>query len=218
MLQGRVVIVNFWTYTCINWQRTQPYVRAWAQKYKDEGLVVVGVHTPEFEFEKNVDNIRPALAMFRVEYPVAVDSGFMIWNAFNNRYWPACTSPMPAAISGITTSARANTSAPGGSSRRCSTTPAASEVRRRPAPVEAQGIEIPADWDNLQSPETYIGYERGDRFASPGGVAYDERHLYQLPVDLRRNEWALAGNWTIGRETALVTRGRRARRVPLLRP
>ena len=88
-LRGKVVLVDFWTYTCINWQRTQPYVRAWAEKYKDQGLVVVGVHTPEFGFEKNVDNIRPALKMFRIDYPVAVDSDYAIWNAFGNRYWPA---------------------------------------------------------------------------------------------------------------------------------
>src|SRR3954470_23350436 len=88
-LRGKVVLVDFWTYTCINWLRTQPYVRAWADKYKDQGLVVIGVHTPEFGFEKNVDNIRPALKMFRVEYPVAVDSDYAIWNAFGNRYWPA---------------------------------------------------------------------------------------------------------------------------------
>ncbi len=88
-LRGKVVVVDFWTYTCINWQRTQPYVRAWADKYKDQGLVVIGVHTPEFEFEKNVDNIRPALKMFRIDYPVAVDSDYAVWNAFGNRYWPA---------------------------------------------------------------------------------------------------------------------------------
>jgi len=152
-LRGKVVLVDFWTYTCINWQRTQPYVRAWAQKYKDQGLVVVGVHTPEFEFEKSVDNIRPALKMFRVEYPIAVDSDYAIWNAFKNRYWPAV----------YVVDAKGNIRFHQFGEGKYEETEAAIQQLLREAGysgkgngtvrLDARGSEVEADWANLRSPE-----------------------------------------------------------------
>ena len=109
-LRGKVVLVNFWTYTCINWLRQLPYVRAWAGKYSGQGLVVIGVHTPEFSFEHDDDNVRWAVQDMRVGYPVAIDSDYAVWRAFSNHYWPACTSPMCKGVSGITTLGKANTS------------------------------------------------------------------------------------------------------------
>ena len=194
-LRGKVVLVDFWTYTCINWQRTQPYVRAWAQKYKDEGLVVVGVHTPEFEFEKNVDNIRPALAMFRVEYPVAVDSGFMIWNAFNNRYWPAVY------IADASGNIRYHHF---GEEEYERTEEVIQELLREAgAPgkgnanvrIDPRGSEVEADWNNLKSPESYLGRDQAKAFV--GSPLVGKTRQYAAPRSLSLNQWGLSGDWTI---------------------
>jgi thiol-disulfide isomerase/thioredoxin len=197
-LRGKVVLVDFWTYTCINWQRTQPYVRAWAEKYKDQGLVVVGVHTPEFAFEKNVDNIRPALKMFRVEYPVAVDSDYAIWNAFANQYWPAV----------YVADAKGNIRFHQFGEGKYEETEAAIQQLLREAGysgrgndtvrVDARGSEVEADWANLRSPENYLGREKTEGFVSSGGPLLRKSRPYAAPRSLGLNQWALDGDWAVG--------------------
>ena len=196
-LRGNVVLVDFWTYTCINWQRTQPYIRAWAEKYKDQGLVVIGVHTPEFGFEKNVDNIRPALKMFRIDYPVAVDSDYAVWNAFGNRYWPAVY------VVDANGKIRYHQFGEGEYER----TEAVIQQLLREAgysgmgndavQVDPRGSEVAADWDNLRSQENYLGRDQAQGFASPGGALVGKSRAYALPASLRLNQWALSGDWTV---------------------
>jgi thiol-disulfide isomerase/thioredoxin len=196
-LRGKVVVVDFWTFTCINWQRTEPYVRAWAEKYKDQGLVVIGVHTPEFEFEKNVENIRPALKRFRIEYPVAVDSDYGIWNAFGNQYWPAVY------VVDANGRIRHHQFGEGEYER---TEAVIQQLLREAgysgmgndaAQVDARGSEIAADWVTLRSQENYLGHDRTQGFASPGGPLVGKTRSYAAPGSLRLNQWALSGDWTV---------------------
>ncbi len=197
-LRDRVVLVNFCTFTCINWIRQLPYVRAWAEKYKDHGLLVVGAHTPEFAVEHDTDHIRRALAAMRVEHPIAIDNDYAVWDAFANNAWPALYL---ADTDGMIRFRHY------GEGRYAESEGAIQEllgVDDELVSVEGEGIEAPADWDDLESPETYAGYGRGERFASPGGVATDERRSYAAPETLRSNQWALAGEWTIGREAAVL--------------
>jgi thiol-disulfide isomerase/thioredoxin len=196
-LRGKVVLVDFWTYTCINWQRTEAYVRAWAEKYKDQGLVVIGVHTPEFGFEKNVDNIRPALKMFRIDYPVAVDSDYTIWNAFGNHYWPAVY------VADANGKIRYHQFGEGEYER----TEAVIQQLLREAgysgmgndavKVDPRGSEVAADWDNLRSQENYLGGDQTQGFASAGSVPVGKSRTYAPPPSLRLNQWALSGDWTV---------------------
>src|SRR6266571_4752829 len=203
-LRGKVILIDFWTYTCINWLRTLPYVRAWAEKYQEHGVVVIGVHAPEFSFEHDLENVRRAARDMRVDYPIAIDNDFAIWRAFTNHYWPALylvdaqghlrchhfgegayeLSEMllqhllaEAGIGGITDDL---------------------------VSVEASGAEAAADWDSLRSPETYVGDARTEHFASRGGVVLDKRHRYAAPERLRLNHWALAGEWTVRREATVL--------------
>jgi thiol-disulfide isomerase/thioredoxin len=196
-LRGKVVLVDFWTYTCINWLRTLSYVRAWSEKYEDRGLVVVGVHTPEFPFEHDVDNIREAAREMQVDYPIAVDSDYGVWRAFNNMYWPAVY------IADADGRIRHHQFGEGMYDE-CEH--AIQELLRRAGhedvddelvSVDPEGLEVQADWANLNSPESYLGYEQGRSFASPGGAALDEPRTYEIPADLRLNAWALSGDWTI---------------------
>jgi thiol-disulfide isomerase/thioredoxin len=207
-LRGKVVLVDFWTYTCINWRRTMPYLRAWAEKYKDNGLVVVGVHTPEFSFEKDLDNVRRAAKELRVDYPIAVDNDYAIWNAFNNRYWPALYlidaqghvrhhqfgegdyERLESVIQQLLTEAGQTT------------------FDRTPATLDARGAEVPANWKTLATPETYTGYANGERFASPGGTIKDRPRSYTAPDRLQLNNWALAGDWTMNREFSVVNKAK----------
>jgi len=196
-LRGKVVVVNFWTYTCINWQRSEPYVRAWADKYKDQGLVVIGVHTPEFAFEKNVDNIRPALTTFRINYPVAVDSDYAIWQAFANRYWPALY------VVDANGKIRHHQFGEGEYER----TEAVIQQLLREAgysgmgndaiQVDARGSEVAADWDNLRSQENYLGRDQTQGFASAGSALVGKSRTYVPQPSLRLNQWALSGDWTV---------------------
>lgn len=199
-LRGKVVLVDFWTYTCINWRRTMPYLRAWAEKYKDNGLVVVGVHTPEFSFEQALDNVRWAAKALRVDYPIAVDNDFSIWNAFDNHYWPALYfidaqghirhhqfgegdyAQLELTIQQLLTEA------------------GQTHFDRTLVTLDAQGAEAAADWKTLGTPETYIGYANGERFASPGGKVRDRPQTYSAPERLKLNSWALSGDWTMTRE------------------
>jgi thiol-disulfide isomerase/thioredoxin len=193
-LRGRVVLVDFWTLTCINWLRTEPYIRAWSQAYRDDGLVVLGVHTPEFTFERDVDLIRQAIADRGIDYPVAVDSDYGIWRAFDNHYWPALYL---VDRDGVIRDHHFGEGRYEESEREIQRLLG---IDREPVSVVGTGVEAAADWDHLGSPETYLGYERGELFASPDGLALDERREYRLPAHLPLNEWALAGEWTIGAE------------------
>ncbi len=196
-LRGKVVLVDFWTYTCINWLRTLGYVRAWAEKYEDQGLVVVGVHTPEFPFEADIDNVRLAARDLTVEYPIALDSGYAVWVAFDNRYWPAVY------IADAQGRIRHHQFGEGGYEE-CERV---IQVLLRDAgrggigddlvAVADDGFEAQADWANLESPETYLGYTQAQRIASPGGAEVHGPQTYVAPDPLELNHWALTGNWTV---------------------
>ena len=198
-LRGKVVLVDFWTYTCINWLRTEPYVRAWAEKYKSQGLVVIGVHTPEFAFEHDVDNVRRAVKDMRIDYPVALDNNYAIWNAFKNEYWPALY--FVDAQGRI----RHHQFGEGGYDQserviqQLLSEAGASGISREFVSVDARGAEAPADWDNLKSRENYVGFERTENFSSSGRAVLDKPHVYAAPARLKLNDWALAGDWTVGK-------------------
>jgi thiol-disulfide isomerase/thioredoxin len=203
-LRGRVVLVDFWTYTCINWLRALPYVRAWARKYQEHGLVVVGVHTPEFDFEHDLDNVRRAVKDLRVDYPVVVDNDYAIWSAFDNHYWPALY--FVDAQGGI----RHHRFGEGDYDRseriiqRLLTDAGSDGVGQDLVAVEAAGVEAEADWDSLWSPENYLGYERTENFASANGAVLDTAHRYAAPTRLRLNQWGLSGDWTVKRQAVVL--------------
>jgi Thioredoxin like C-terminal domain/AhpC/TSA family len=211
-LHGKVVLVDFWTYTCINWLRTLGYVRAWWEKYADQGLVVVGVHTPEFPFERDVDNIREAVTNMRVEYPVAIDSDYRVWNAFANSYWPAVY------IADAEGEGRHHQFGEGGYEecerviQRLLRDAGRDGFGDDVVAVKLEGFEVQADWAHLESPETYLGYQQGRNFASPGVGDLDERRTYAVPDNLERNQWALGGDWTIERGLSVLN-GREGRVV-----
>lgn len=203
-LKGKVVLVDFWDYSCINCIRAVPYLRAWADKYKDSGLVVIGVHTPEFDVEKLQPNVQKAVQKFGITYPVALDSNYAIWNAFHNQYWPAHYfidakgkvrfehfgegeyDQSERWIQQLLKEANA-TSAP-------------SSI----ADVHGQGVQAAADMKDVGSPETYIGYARAAHFASPGGIKRDSDHVYPEPPHLQLNQWGLAGQWVDREQSALL--------------
>jgi thiol-disulfide isomerase/thioredoxin len=196
-LRGKVVLVDFWTYTCINWLRTLGYVRAWHEKYRDQGLVVVGVHTPEFPFEHDADNVRWAAQDERVEYPIALDPDYAVWRAFSNNYWPAVY------IADAEGRIRHHQFGEGSydecewAIQQLLREAGAEGVDDDLVSVTPDGFEAQADWTNLRSPETYLGYEQAQNFASPGGEALGEPSTYVAPDRLHLNQWALAGNWTV---------------------
>ena len=202
-LQGKVVLVDFWTYTCINWLRTLPYIRAWADAYAANGLVVVGVHTPEFTVEHDTDNVRSAVRDMGIDYPVAIDNDYAVWNAFANQYWPAVY------IADARGRLRHHQFGEGGyemserAIRQLLADAGAVDLPVDMAPVEARGIEIAGDWHNVRSGETYVGLAQAQGFASPGLPAIYEPREYTVPARLHLNEWALAGDWTLGREEAV---------------
>jgi thiol-disulfide isomerase/thioredoxin len=195
-LRGNVVLVDFWTYTCINWLRQLPYVRAWAGKYSGQGLVVVGVHTPEFAFERNVDNVSRAVREMRIDYPVAIDNDYEVWSAFDNHYWPA--------LYFVDAQGQIRHHRFGEGDYQQSEmvlqqllTEAGSGGGHDLVAVDPGGVEAAADWDSLWSPENYLGYGRTGNFASPGGAVLGKRHTYTVPAALRLNHWALSGDWTM---------------------
>src|SRR3954470_22939510 len=179
-LRGRVVLVNFWTLTCINWLRQEPYVRAWSQAYRDDGLVVIGVHTPEFSFEHDIDGVRQATVERAIDYPVAGDNDYEVWSAFANHYWPALYFVDRDGV------IRGQHFGEGRYEESERVIQALLGVEREVVAVDQVGVEAAADWDHLRTPETYLGSVRSERFGSPD----------RLPL----NHWALAGEWTIGRE------------------
>ena len=197
-LRGQVVLVNFWTLTCINWLRQEPFVRAWSQAYQDDGLVVIGVHTPEFSFEHEIDLVREATKEREIDYPVAVDNDYGIWSAFDNNYWPALYFVDRDGI------IRDQHFGEGRYEESERVIQDLLGVERELVPVVGLGVEAEADWNHLRTPETYLGYGRGERFASPDGAEPDEVRAYELPERLRSNQWALAGAWTIGRENVVL--------------
>lgn len=203
-LHGKVVLVDFWTYTCINWLRTFPYVQAWAEKYRDRGLVVIGVHTPEFGFEHNLDNVRREVAKLKVDYPVAVDNDYAVWDAFANHYWPALYI--------IDAQGRIRYHHFGEGDYEQServlqlllADAGSNSARGELVSVTPQGAEVAADFANLQSPETYVGTDRADNFVSPGGAVAGKPHAYSLPDRLAQNQWALSSVWTVSGKSAVL--------------
>ncbi len=204
-LRGKVVVVDFWTYSCINCLRALPYVESWYQKYKDHGLVVIGVHAPEFAFEKDPGNVRRAVADLKITYPVALDNDYAIWQAFNNQYWPAHY------FIDATGRIRAHHFGEGNydeSEQIIRTLLSEAGQSGLPPPgmggAKPVGIEAPPDEPHDQSPETYVGYRRADNFASPGGFAQDQPHIYSAPAALKLNQWALSGLWNVDPEKAVL--------------
>jgi thiol-disulfide isomerase/thioredoxin len=200
-LRGYVVLVNFWTLTCINWLRQEPYVRAWSQAYREDGFVVVGVHTPEFSFEHEFDSVLQATKERGIRYPVALDNDYAIWKAFDNRYWPALYFVDADGI------IRDRHFGEGRYEQSELVIKQLLDVEGHAVSPVGIGAEAAADWDHLRTPETYMGYERAERFASPGGPAFDEHRVFKLPDGLRLNHWALAGEWTIEREKVTLEQG-----------
>ena len=200
--QGKVVLIEFWTYTCINWRRQLPYVRAWADKYKQQGLVAVGVHSPEFSFEKDIDNVRWAAKDMRVGYPIAVDNDHAVWRGFHNEYWPALYF---ADARGRIRHSQFGEGAYEQSEKviqKLLAEAGRGEVRNELVSADTSGAEAQADWKDLQSGENYVGYERTENFAS--SATPDKPRVYSAPKHLSLNHWALSGEWTMGREALLL--------------
>jgi thiol-disulfide isomerase/thioredoxin len=203
-LAGKVVLVDFWTYTCINWLRTLAFVRAWSEKYRDRGLVVVGVHTPEFPFERDVENVRQAAQAMRVEHPIALDSDYAVWSAFSNRYWPAVY--LADAEGRIRYHHFGEGEYDDGEwmIQHLLREAGSDGIDEELVSLTPEGLEAQADWTTLGSPETYLGYQQGQNLESPDGVAYDEPRGYVAPESLQLNTWALAGNWTIEERASVL--------------
>jgi thiol-disulfide isomerase/thioredoxin len=196
-LRGKVILIDIWTYTCINWLRTLPYVRAWAERYKAHGLVVIGVSCPEFPFEHDLGNVRRAAKDMRIEYPIAIDNDFSIWRAFDNNYWPALYL---LDGDGRIRYQRFGEGEYEQSERNIQRLLKGAGARDIPAELVAvvpQGAEVAADWGSLKSPESYVGSGQAENFASPGGAVVGARHAYAIPDRLRLNQWALSGDWTV---------------------
>jgi cytochrome c biogenesis protein CcdA/thiol-disulfide isomerase/thioredoxin len=203
-LRGKVVVVDFWTYSCINCLRAIPYVRAWAQKYREQGLVVIGIHTPEFAFERNIDNVRRAVRDLKIDYPVAIDNDFELWRAFGNRYWPAHYF--------IDAEGRVRYHHFGEGEydksekviQQLLAEAGKTNVAQDVVSVAASGAEAAPDLSNVKSPETYLGFTRMNNFVSPGGYVQDVDHAYTAPAGLKLNQWALDGTWKVGEERAML--------------
>jgi cytochrome c biogenesis protein CcdA/thiol-disulfide isomerase/thioredoxin len=201
-LRGKVVLVDFWTYSCINCLRALPYVRAWAEKYRDQGLVVVGVHAPEFAFEKNIDNVKKAVHDLGIDYPVAIDNNFAIWKAFNNEYWPAhyfidAQGRIRYHHFGEGEYARSEQVI-----QQLLAEAGQKDLPSQLVKADAAGVQAAPDMNDVGSPETYVGHARADNFASPGGQRPDTSFAYALPASLQLNQWGLAGNWNVADESA----------------
>jgi thiol-disulfide isomerase/thioredoxin len=203
-LRGRVVLVDFWTYTCVNWLRTLPYLRAWAAKYRDAGLTVIGVHTPEFGFERDIDNIVAQSRALGVAYPIAVDSDYAVWRAFANHFWPAVY------LADADGRIRHHHFGEGEYAQtemviqQLLLDAGARDLDLDLVMVEPRGLEVAADWRTLRSPETYVGYGQSSGFASEDVAAFDTPHVYAAPAQLSLNSWDLAGKWTVARHAAVL--------------
>ncbi len=203
-LRGKVVLASFWTYTCINWLRQLPYLRAWAGKYSGQGLVVIGVHTPEFGIERDPGNVRRAVQQMDISYPVATDNNYAVWRAFANHYWPALY------FADADGRLRHHYFGEGGYAQsemiiqQLLAGTGSAAAGQDLVQVDPRGVEAPADWDHLRSAENYTGYERTENFASPGGAVAGGPHPYTTPASLRLNQWALSGDWTMGEEASTL--------------
>jgi thioredoxin family protein len=199
-LRGKVVLVQFCTYSCVNWLRTLPYVRAWDERYRSDGLVVIGAHSPEFPFEHDAEQVRPALEAMGVTYPIAIDNDFAVWRAFGNQYWPALYI---ADAEGRLRDHHFGEGRYEGTERVIQQLLAESgsaAVDHEPVSVDPSGLEVSADPDTLGSGETYVGYARAENLVAPDGVPADESRVYPDPPPLQLNQWSLSGNWTVGRQ------------------
>jgi thiol-disulfide isomerase/thioredoxin len=205
-LRGKVVLIDVWTYTCINWLRTLPYVRAWAEKYKDRGLVVIGVHAPEFAFEKNIDNVRRAAKDMKVDYPIAIDNNYAIWRALKNEYWPALYFVDARGHIRHHHFGEGEYEQSERIIQQLLAEAGIGSVDHKLVSVDARGAEAAADWGSLKSPENYVGYERTENFASPGGAVLDKRRVYAAPAQLRLNQWALSGDWMVGKQATVLNK------------
>jgi thiol-disulfide isomerase/thioredoxin len=203
-LRGRVVLVDFWTFTCINWLRTLPYIRAWATKYRDHGLTVIGVHTPEFGFERDVDNVVPRAKEFGVDYPIALDSNYGVWQAFANHFWPAVY------VADADGRIRNHHFGEGEYAitemviQQLLVDAGADGIGAELATVEPHGFEVEADWRSLRSAETYLGYGQATGFASPERPQLDTPYVYPEPSRLDLNQWGPTGNWTLARHATVL--------------
>src|SRR5215813_7971044 len=203
-LRGKVVLLDIWNYSCINWIRQSPYVRAWAEKYKDQGLVVIGVHSPEFSFETDADHVRRAVKAMNVTYPIVMDSDHAIWDALENEAWPA--------LYFVDAKGRIRHHYYGEGAydqseeilQQLLMEAGQAGASQTLVSIDPKGVGAQADWRSMRTPETYVGYERAENFASSGGLMRDKRHVYSAPPRLGLNQWALAGDWTVGRQPTLL--------------
>jgi thiol-disulfide isomerase/thioredoxin len=203
-LRGRVVLVDFWTYTCVNWLRTLPYVRAWAAKYAGAGLTVVGVHTPEFGFEGNVDNVIEQSRNLGVEYPVAIDNDYAVWSAFANRFWPALYLADAEGRIRYHHFGEGEYAMAEMAVQQLLLEAGAEDIDQDLVMVEPRGLEVAADWRTLQTPETYLGYGQSTGFASETRARFDRAHRYAAAPRLPLNYWDLSGTWTVAQHAALL--------------
>jgi thiol-disulfide isomerase/thioredoxin len=203
-LRGKVALIEFWTYTCINWRRQLPYIRAWAAKYRDHGLVTIGVHTPEFSFEKKPENVRRATKETRVDYPVVIDSNYVIWRAFGNEYWPALYFADAQGRIRHHVFGEGEYEQSERVIQQLFAEAGATGIPSDLVSVRAGGPEAAADWHDLGSGENYLGYRRTENFASPGGPVLEKPHAYAVPYGLKINHWAVSGNWTMGKEAIVL--------------
>jgi thiol-disulfide isomerase/thioredoxin len=203
-LRGKVVLIDFCTYTCINWLRQLPYIRAWHEKYKNQGLVVIGVHTPEFPFEKNLDNVRRAIKNMKVDYPVAIDNDYAIWQAFKNQYWPALYFVDAQGHIRHHQFGEGEYEQSEKIIQQLLREVGVSGINQALVSVNAGGIEAAADWDSLKSAENYLGYDRTENFASPDGSILGKRRIYTAPEPLTLNHWALSGDWIMEEQSIVL--------------
>ena len=203
-LRGKVVLVEFWTYTCINWRRTLPYVRVWAEKYKEAGLLVIGVSTPEFTFEREISNVRWAVREMQMDFPIAIDNDYAIWGAFNNQYWPALYFIDAQGRIRHHQFGEGNYEQSEKLIQQLLAEAGAKDVSSGISPVEPHGFELGADQRTLGSGETYVGYWRTTNFSA--GLVDDKPHAYVPPATLEPNHWAVEGDWTVGGEAATLNK------------
>src|SRR5205814_9196025 len=196
-LRGHVVVVQFWTYTCINWLRTQAYYRAWSQRYRKQGLVTIGVHTPEFKFEHDLDNVRWVVQARKIDYPVAIDNDFGVWRAFANNYWPALYFVDAQGQIRHHRFGEGDYERSEMVIRQLLADAGVEDLRPGVASVEPDGDEVQADWEDLGSPESYLGYDQATGFDAGGRAEWDKPHTYTAPAHLELNRWGLAGDWTV---------------------
>jgi thiol-disulfide isomerase/thioredoxin len=203
-LRGQVVMVDFWTYTCVNWLRTLPYLKAWDAKYRDQGLTIIGVHTPEFGFERDLDNIVAQSRTFGVEYPIAIDSDYGVWRAFNNHFWPAVYVADGQGRIRFHHFGEGEYAMTEMVIQQLLIDAGAASFDQDLVAVEPRGLEVAADWQTLRSPETYVGYGQSTGFASDDVAAFDKPHGYTALASLPLNHWDLSGNWTVARHAAVL--------------